>query len=207
MMEDLDKTSEISQSVGNRCEFQCPKCNTSFHSWKTMKRHLYVNGHGSQNANKIKNYLVKLFLHICKVCGKNIICDGYFLRYHIRSMHSLSINEYCKQYNIEHSDIDKYKKLLPSIQSLSDCHSENHIEENSMTNRTENMCTFQCSLCPEEDFYSMYLAMQHLRRKHKISNTDNIIVKESRYHNCLLCPKSILCDGFYLTKHFKSDHR
>ncbi len=200
---------EISNNIANLCKFSCKNCSYSSNNWSYMVRHLNTNNHGPTLSPTEHATLV--VLHKCYVCGCLMLCDIAILTNHLQK-HKLTITSYktCGKVSTEKELLTQYHHELrvamkdvalvsPKAQCVlsSDC-----LSKCDTTCSVGNLCFFKCFYCNKSDM-SFGSFRSHLLKKHNCKSWSYKpeCVVEARYHKCLICAKTILCDNHILRSH------
>ncbi len=201
-----------SKEIGSFCNFSCTKCDYNCSSWQLLTNH--YTRHGEGKSLSPANYVTKVTLHKCIVCGERIYCDNIIVSQHLRC-HKITLKQYQTTHSIKNVDfLEQYNlKLKLEIQkipvvpplslrispagSLLDC---------QVTKDTGNLSFFQCHICHKSDMTYLVFA-KHLSSKHKEKvsyQTKNVV--EARYHKCHICDKIVLCDNEIIKRHLRQGH-
>ncbi len=84
----------VSDSVGNYCEYECPKCRKKIKVKKTFYRHLKQSKHAIASKEIMDNSLVKIVVHQCFICFKKLLCIKTTIKEHVKKHNICSIEEY-----------------------------------------------------------------------------------------------------------------
>ncbi len=218
------KSPEIfSDKLLNLCTFKCDKCSTTSVTWYKMQQHLR-----SHQAPVLfdKKYVLMPVYHKCKVCGKKLLCDKYFIRAHLFYKHKLNSKTYavsigsklyqpkCKIRLVTNEESKEVAIYIFSA-SLSKSHKEivipaGTIDERYMASNVENLCIFKCPRCNIKanswvEMSSHLAEMQHSDAKTSCFHSDYI--HEAVYHKCYVCGQGVLCDEDLIRRHLRNKHR
>ncbi len=191
----------VSDSVGNLCQYRCPKCHTIYSLWDSLYRHLKETRHALPTRTIKSNTLVKIVAHNCFICSKKVLCDRPSIRNHLRQHKMRSIKEY----------VDKTKATL--IKGKIKCQlGELHKKLNSKYKLSENigyLCRYKCEKC---DFScSKWMIMrQHIKiKRHELKAFSSILryLHTASFHRCRMCEELILCDTEIAGYHLKKRHQ
>ncbi len=206
--------SEISEKIGNFCEFSCKKCIFSCNNWKGMTKHFRVKMHGSK-LSYIK-HVTKATLYKCKLCNELILCDYGILYEHLTQNHKMTPTAYRNIANVESEEIfaefkSKLRKKVKNIPHLSQrlpfTLESNALPDNKVTNHVGNISFFRCSVCKVTNLsYSNWKLHCHRKHQLKMSCIKQHIV-EARYHKCQICSAVLLCDNEIVKLHLHKKHK
>ncbi len=171
--------------VGNLCLYQCDACEKQFETFQSFSYHKESTLHES------KKNIVKTVYHKCKLCLKTLLCELEYIKNHLRGIHNISFEKYCKTSDCFRADNEE----LIILKSL------------KLSNCMANLCIFACHVCSK-----MLTSMQQLN-KHRIAKKHNVnlpkrincLVKGQSYQ-CRFCPKLLLCDKFIIWGHMVGAH-
>ncbi len=180
------KNSPVSPKIENMCLFKCFKCEDFFKSWQTLKNHV-MKVHSSRNIGmtQVSKLIAKAVSHKCKVCNEVMLCDNYFITWHLRQ-HDMKVSQYIQKH-IYTSPINRPKVL----------NSQNVIG---------NLCVYECGEC-KQIFGSKALFSKHKTEEmHNTQLTPKECLTKKVIHRCKLCNSSLLCEKAGLSEHFKGIH-
>ncbi len=204
---------ELSNTIENKCEFVCSFCNNRYYNYTGFRIHL--RSHQVKTSQPIASYLVKGYSYRCEICFLLTLCDKNIIASHMRLKHNIAITcktlRHAERLEPEYLEFSEtvtrhlpvstkiYRSATISLDKLS-------IRETTST--FGDLCKFVCTKCNFQKFYSW----EHLRKHSKKVHGQSIVLKPSsvltaRYHRCLICPKAIMADRYFLTIHLKQCHR
>ncbi len=210
-IESILKSLQVSNSVGNLCEFKCSKCNSYFFSGTSFKAHRLKARHNFSANESLTQSLVRGFSYKCDKCSNVLLCDRQIIFHHMKTSHSVNIrknypnlhlkqyNEFCKAFakDIPVSSFVYGQLILPVTK----------IPIKEITSIIGNLCKFSCPHCDIWSSHCYASLMRHLKTIHQgPAKYSPSLVKLARYHSCLLCPKAVLNDRYVLKNHLKSRH-
>ncbi len=207
--ESIVKSLQVSNSVGNLCEFKCNICNIHFYTGTTFQAHRLKARH-NVSINLVQG-LVRGFSYKCDICSKVLLCDRQIIFSHMKKCHNINIREihpmlHEKQYNEFWEAFTKdipvsssvYKQLTLPL---------GEIPIHETTSVIGNLCKFSCPHCDIWTSHCYASLLYHLKTIHqKPAKYSQSLVKLARYHACLLCPKAVLNDRHVLKNHLKQRH-
>ncbi len=209
----LIESLQISKNIDNLCVFACPMCQEKHFTSHSIYRHLKQ--HNYKSLEPISSYLIKGFSYQCKNCCKLLLCDISTIHMHLRKNHSftkekidtvtsytsrLQYDEFYASYirKTPESSVRWNKTVLPI----------NKIPIQEINSRIGNLCTFSCPYCGSQSFPNWFTLRNHCNKVHKNGLAfDSSLVSVARCHACLLCPKAVLNDRFFIHRHLKSFHK
>ncbi len=210
----LLKSLKVSNEIDNTCVFLCSVCNKRYFTVPSFRTHVWFN-HSLQPAD-LSESLVEGRSYKCKVCSALLLCDKGIIGLHYRQRHNLT----------EHSDggfksaanvkIEKYNELrnmfLRKTPESSKVWDKPVIDVRSIpiderNSKIGNLCQFKCSSCA--DLFTCWDGLRtHLKAKHKLLlRFCSSILATARYHCCLMCPRAVLSDRTFLSRHLKDSHK
>ncbi len=102
IQEVVSNGKDVTEEVGNFCEFTCSRCKHVTKSWRLIKRHLRVSEHGWSANQSCSDYISKTVLHKCVICDGKVVNDWEYLNRHLNIRHQTTLPQYVKKYNITH---------------------------------------------------------------------------------------------------------
>ncbi len=202
---ELLSTYELSETMGNLCEFTCKECTKIFHSSGAFKTHVY--SHHQEKTFSLLPAMTKGFSYKCKVCSCLILCDIRIIQQHMSKTHGI------------HSDHNKieYNKLCRSFVAATPASSWiwpktsvkiNLIPVHELSSKIGNLCIYRCPKCDANNFNSWGNFEYHFRKKHsKWLVFSPKLVITARCHSCLVCPTAVLSDRYFLKGHLRRKHK
>ncbi len=154
----LEKKYEVTETVGNDCEYSCPTCDFSCIRWGKLLKHITTKSHGP--ILQPTKYVTKVTVYKCCVCGKLILCDKQIFCTHLEK-HNMTTNCYKTSYGIPNSKsmFDQYhlklktalKGIVP-IKPKSKITMPKDVLPNCKTTRSiGNLTFFKCLRCPKKE--------------------------------------------------------
>ncbi len=201
-----------SKKVTNACEFKCNICEITYNKVSNFRDHFHK--HNIKPPGHLSDYLTKGSFYQCKKCHKHLLCDIKTIQHHMNVVHGrkMSINvtvvtshkrEYAKLYNTFTKNIPIASKVWKESAVPM---SKIHIQD--VTSKLGDLCTYSCPTCNSESFTRWPDLANHSKVLHGCSlkfNPKHVSV--ARYHTCLICPKVILCDQYFLRPHLRYCHK
>ena len=181
----------------NKCTFLCKICSKIFDIKSNLISHLKEDhDEAFSEGNSVMDFVVDYMLHTCQVCSDNILWEDQALKSHLKSKHSLKIEEYAS-------------KHLRTYQENEDCKKEMDTFDSWI-----NQCIYRCMLCPDEVVMDRKMRLlTHLSKKHShnragyfVNNEETTFVEKIE-HVCQICTQPILWDVYYLQKHIENIHK
>ena len=173
--------------VKNECKFKCKFCPQVFESWKSASEHHRVK-HKSEGMLALPNdSVIESKIHVCQICGKEILKDNYLISNHMRGAHNrVNINK-----------MRGNKKQQEKEKAAS----------NGLDIIVENGCTFQCKHCPQVlDSWEGMTDHQtsHDSLESAICPNDSVI--QRKVHTCCICGIEVLRDNTLIQDHIREAH-
>ncbi len=206
------KSLKISNNIHNSCVFVCTICKENVHSLRTFKQHMV--GHKLISLKPMSTYLVKSLSYKCLKCSKLLLCDKQSIQEHMRHGHHIKKEN---ELSFTFAQRKKYSELCESFRkrtpiSLTVKNTTvlpvSKISMCEITSTIGDLCLFKCTKCHSMGFLSWRALRKHYKTVHSSGLTYNAsLVMEARYHACLLCPKAILNDRYFLHQHLPNCHK
>ncbi len=199
------KYGEISHKVANLCRYKCSLCKFESSFPQVVARHFRrkhhnKKGHWTASRKGAICERIKTIWHMCKVCGKNILCSRQAIRKHARFMHQLNLSAYEALEDMEHIKNTQVKGT-------------NELKENDVSSsHVSNLCQYQCKVC-NFNGGSIATMINHAKtnhpEEHAVSRRANCSYMRTKviWHVCLLCNKKIPCDRTKINFHVNVRHK
>ncbi len=206
------KSLKQSKEIKNACEFNCRTCGITFNTLYSFNRHL--SKHKTKQPEPATAYLTKGLSYQCKICQKHMICDIRTITNHMEKVHNTKMkqrNTTVTSHKIEYDNL--YTTFTRNIPVASKVWREsavpmNNIPLQEITSKLGDLCIFSCPDCISEKFTSWCNLRKHSNDLHKHNiKFDPKHVSVARYHTCLICPKAVLCDRYFLKPHLIHHHK
>ncbi len=206
----------VTQKVGNQCDFYCPLCDYNSKSWNLMAIHA-KSKHGGSKLPPVKLARSATF-HKCRVCDKLVLCDSRILTRHFKT-HQLTINAYKNMIGLPSTPEEiatKYQleltsaiRNIPAVQHQTNFFLEpNALPDDQVTKDIGNLSFFKCPNCSLTNMSYNHL-VNHNKKKHQVKHipysTRHAV--EVRYHRCHLCARIVLCDNRIIGNHLSNSHK
>ncbi len=208
------KSFQLSKAVHDSCVFVCKPCNNRhFYSYQAFQQHHKTH---SKTIEPISACIVKGFSYRCDMCGQLMLCDKFLIRSHMRK-HKLKTKH--KQETIFKRFLPNYLAFCKNFKKSLPVSTTVHrrviipLDNVSLKNTSDvfgNMCIFKCSFCALESLHSWKELEKHCQTFHNKKAGlayDKSMVQTARYHLCLLCPRAVLNDRQFLTRHLHRSHK
>ncbi len=211
----LMESLKISENIDNLCVFACPICQKKYFSSLSIGKHLKQ--HNCKSLEHVISYLIKGFSYQCKNCFKLLLCDIHTIHYHLRHVHNFTKESLGKVNSYTHTKRIKYDEFSASyirktpVSSV--CWNKtvlpfSEIPIQEINSRIGNLCTFACPHCDTQSFPNWLALRHHCKIVHNCGIQYNpSLVSVARCHACLLCPKVVLNDRYFLHIHLKGSHK
>ncbi len=181
-----------------------------------FRKHLLA--HQPVEYKPLSSYFIKGLSYQCKLCSRLMLCDNVIiknLKNHMRDVHGQKIvdknSEASKRRRLYKTKHDTFFKATVVYSSSIFKKPEISISQIPLIERTSkigNLCKFSCLKCDSKDFESFNLLKRHCKAKHNSGVSYNeSLVSEARCHSCLLCPKGVLSDRYFLAHHLLYRHK
>ncbi len=202
----LEKTYS-NEIIGNFCLYQCKSCEEQFKTRSMYYAHIKKYKH-----KKSKVAHVKVVYHQCRLCNKTGFCEVDYIQIHLRNLHGMTIDQYCKDTNCI-LDVTNLSINSKTIIKYSDQAIEKLCEGAPISEKVTTMCRFKCPECSEEVISSLNL-MKHFKHSlnsgcHRTFSGNNIAeyIAKVVVHICKICSTKVLCDTHYIMKHLRKVHK
>ncbi len=149
---------------------------------------------------------------------KLLLCDAYIITNHVRN-HEMSLSEYKEKLeNPSGNLLEQYRlKLCNAIQNIASFQPKELLKSNfnpnllpdtKTTRDTGNLTLFKCLICGTLCRCSKIL-YAHQREEHGENLTMQLKqhIMNARYHKCIICNKSVLCDNYLVGGHVYTFHK
>ncbi len=201
-----------SKRITNACECKCSICGITYNKVGNFRDH-FIN-HNMKPPGHLSDYLTKGSFYQCKKCHRYLLCDIKTIQYHMNRVHRKKLkqkNTVVTSHNKEYAKL--YSDFTRNIPIASKVWKESavpmsDIPLNYVTSKLGDLCIYSCPNCDSEEFSSWYKLAKHSKVLHRHSikfNPKHVSV--ARYHTCLICPKAILCDHYFLKSHIGYNHK
>ncbi len=211
---DFLKSLKQSKVIINSCEFACNVCGIKFNNLNYFKYH-FKKHRGQQLSKPLTTYLTKALSYQCEKCHKWLLCDVSKIRDHWKSAHKFNLKQKLSSASTHETEYNKlwfaFTQKTPTVSNISE-YSVAPVSSFSLhllTSRIGNLCIFTCPNCSEtQEFKSFYDLNEHSKNIHKkrIKYNQNLVAV-ARYHACLICPKAVLSDRYFLKAHVVYWHK
>ncbi len=206
------ETLKLSKNIGNFCVFDCNICKKQYHNSMHFRDHFAT--HRPRPMEPLTTYLTKGLSYQCSVCSKLMLCDKSVLQSHMRAVHDIKMSDKDSisfssktQY---HTMQDLFVKDIPVSTTLSKlsvmpvC----NLPIKEVTSKIGNLCRYKCPECGSDDFTNFCLLRRHCKMVHNRGlGYHPSLVTEARWHACLLCPKAVMSDRYFLSQHLRMIHK
>ncbi len=191
--------------------FFCNVCDKMFNRWSSLRRHREIEKHHILSYRSKVLSLAKGYSYMSKCCAKLLLCDKDIIKAHMKKCFKKNTNgemrnvkkqynEFCKSF-IDKIPVStkKYCKMTVPVRK---------IPTMELTSTIGNLCTFVCSHCSSQKFFSSYSQLQdHTKNVHLKGNSfDSSLLVTARYHAWLKCPRAVLSDRYILSIHLQKYH-
>ncbi len=191
------ESAVVSETVGSRCKYQCPKCKRVFRESSNLARHYKKTRHVIWKRGELNNYLIKIVAHQCRMCHKKLLCDYTTLYSHFAQSHKITFKEYIGKTDVEHTTSKIRRK-----EEFKLCYAQ-HSDRNNFSSEVGNLCKFACSQCE-------YVSKGwRVMTKHMSANGHGPFLqaiqhaKKATFHRCKLCDELMLCDRYIVRDHVR----
>ncbi len=79
------ESAVVSENVGSRCKYQCPKCKNVYSESSNLSRHCKKTRHAILKRGEVNIYLLDIVAHQCHMCHKKLLWDYTLLTRHFNS--------------------------------------------------------------------------------------------------------------------------
>ncbi len=80
----------VSDTIGNRCKYQCPKCGKNYTAKSSFRAHLNTTKH-AVGWDNINDFLTDIVAFKCHICQKTLVCDKSVIYSHANSKHKFNL--------------------------------------------------------------------------------------------------------------------
>jgi hypothetical protein len=210
ILQDLGlRVDEISDTIGNKCRYQCQTCKKNMLSYKTLEEHLKIAKHSTctDRGIAIEKFISRVVTHKCLLCSEVLLCDEKFFASHAKLHHGLTVNQYRAKFELENPNLraTKEKQLKALLTGA------------IVSESIGNLCTFQCQVCLKtfDSKWKFHLEAGHLNEEKEIctgsSEHSSLFFWQNAVkrvvHKCRLCGEMLLCDSHELSYHFTREHK
>ncbi len=205
------KSLKRSNKIDNMCIFVCSVCNKRYFTFPSFKSHVLL--HHSMQPWDLSKSLVEGRSYKCKLCSLLLLCDKGTIGLHYRQRHNLTQHSDGGFKSAANVTLEKYNELRDLFlrntpvsskiwdRTVIDVRSIPIKERNS---KIGNLCQFKCSSC-DNLFTCWDILRRHLKVKHQLLlKFTPSILHTARYHCCLMCPRAVLSDRTFLSRHLDS---
>ncbi len=210
---DFLKSLKESKKIRNACEFHCRICGITYNKVVNFRAHF--TRHNIKPPGHLSDYLTRGSFYQCKKCGKHLLCDMYTIQHHMNVVHGTKLNINVAVITSHKREYEKlYAAFTRNIPTSSKVWKETavpmtNIPLQDVTSKLGDLCVYSCPNCDDsEEFTSWHQLTVHSKvlHKHKIKfHPKHVLI--ARYHTCLVCPKAILCDHYFLRSHIYYNHK
>ncbi len=193
-MSNILEEAPVSETLDkDLCSFSCTECQETLSTWQGIKCHMKATHQIIPKNSEHLRYMLKIVVHICKICSEKVICESTFLNHHVRK-HNMSLQEYKLQFACESVSRTKQFKLLEEGKSSND--------------QIGNMCEFTCPHCEMINNSFATLRSQHRTKrtncpfKIRYKSWEECATSVTT-HSCGICSKLLPCDMEFIKEHIR----
>ncbi len=201
-----------SKKIKNACEFKCNICEITYNKVSNFRDHFHK--HNIKPPGHFSDYLTKGSFYQCKKCNKILLCDIKTIQHHMNVVHGTKMNinvtvvtSHKREYEKLYTAFTKNIPIASKVWKVSAVPMTN-VPLQDVTSKLGDLCTYYCPTCNSESFTRWPDLTNHYQDLHGCSlkfNPKHVSV--ARYHTCLICPKAILCDQYFLRPHLRYCHK
>ncbi len=182
---------------------------------KTLKSH--VKRHKQRKSEFLFTCLLSGFSYKCKLCNKLMLCERSKIHNHMKKVHGVviykKINSAITEKRFQYENLCKSFKETTPISFTFWGKNEMPATKVPIQERSSNignLCEYKCPKCEIKNIGNWQNLVKHQKRVHSLDVTlvyNPSWVSMARCHLCLICPKAVLSDRYFLGVHVYVKHK